>query len=237
MFAWFNGFDRWPKRPEVPEGKPVSPLPPNTYAAMSALSTFQMRPTTKLEFNGSGFAAGTVRGARAWNVNDDGWLVGITRPQVWVSGVNEASCRKFVMPTMEAVTRGDGSVFYRTVEVAFPEGPVDHGIEDCQHGFYAYYEGSNDYGDVSRVSGQSRVSGVVEGFGRTVLGSRGFRCMKAKIVALTFGPAVTDARRERVLENYADVPVFGSFEEMVSVFPPDKGDDPVVEPGEWVKEP
>jgi hypothetical protein len=240
MFVWFN--DWVSARHGAGRDDPGKALERVSEAAKQAsaglvrmsatIAGLSQTPTTKLEFTGSGFAAGVVRGARAWNINDDGMLVGITRPQVWTTGDNQAQCRKFVMPMCTTVVKPDGTVTLRfTSSTSFPDGPLDHGMEDCQHGFYAYYEGSNDYGRPARVSG------VVEGFGTVVIGTRGFRCMKARIVAISFGVDVSPERRALVVSRYPDVPVFDSFEEMVAAFPPAKGEtEPPIEPDEWVRE-
>jgi hypothetical protein len=55
----------------------------------------------------------------------------------------------------------------------------------CGCGVWAYWK--LDSGDVNRFSPTSRglpVLGIIEGYGRVLLGEKGFRCQKAKIVAL-----------------------------------------------------
>lgn len=183
------------------------------------------------EFSGSGFSAGAVQGARAWNIDDDGWLVGVMRPQVWVPGENHAECRRFVLPPVRSVIINGSSVPVTVSPGRVSVEPAEHPIQDCGHGFYAFYEGSNDYGRPARVSG------VIQGYGKTVIGSRGFRCMKARILAITFGDEVSEQQRAKVTANYPGSPVFDSFDEMVAAYPPDRGEtEPPIEPNEWVRE-
>lgn len=105
-------------------------------------------------------------------------------------------------------------------------------LTDCSHGFYGYYDGSNDYYK------QGMVMGVVEGYGETVIGTRGFRCMKARIVALRIPKHVPDRLRAMVLRNYPNVPVFETFKQMVAEFPPDDagaGITPETDPEFWTR--
>lgn len=117
--------------------------------------------------------------------------------------------------------------------VSEPSGPVPkppHKFGDCTCGFYGYYDGSNDYRD------EDRVNGVVEGYGETVIGTRGFRAMKARIVALHIPDSVRDQYVSFVARNYKDIPFFSSFKDMVAEFPPDGGElavTPETDPDFW----
>lgn len=105
-------------------------------------------------------------------------------------------------------------------------------LATCGHGFYGYYDGSNDYYE------KGRVMGVIEGYGETVIGSRGFRAMKARIVALRIPKHVPAAKRLMVLRNYPEVPVFDRFSQMVAEFPPDdagSGVSPQSDPDFWTR--
>lgn len=53
-----------------------------------------------------------------------------------------------------------------------------HQFLGCSCGFYAYYNGYNEYLD------SNAIVGIIEGYGETVIGTRGFRSQKARIVAL-----------------------------------------------------
>lgn len=106
----------------------------------------------------------------------------------------------------------------------------------CQCGFYAYFDGGNDYlTDPSAVGYASmfgyttadedrapRVGAVVNAWGLATVGSRGFRAEKAEVVALIV-PASTAARHEvaftKARRNYPDVQVFDTEKEAVRAFP------------------
>jgi hypothetical protein len=105
-------------------------------------------------------------------------------------------------------------------------------LADCSHGFYGYYDGSNDYYKAGMVMG------VIEGYGETVIGTRGFRCMKARIVAIRIPKHVPDRLRKLVIRNYPDLPVFDTFKAMVAEFPPDdagSGITPDTDPDFWTR--
>lgn len=177
------------------------------------------------QFDSLGFVPGVVRGARSFSIAADGALTGIFYPQVWSAGENVAECMKGQTHGRAAI-----SVYYLsanhvilTPPAADPPGP--HGMDTCRHGFYGFYEGSDDYRGHYNATGGT-ASGVIEGYGEVMLGTRGFRCMKARIVALSLSQ-IRLASRERVglmLERYADIPFFNSFELMIAAFPPDRGE-------------
>ena len=76
----------------------------------------------------------------------------------------------------------------------------------CDCGFWAYWTtGWSMYQD------SWDVSGVVEGFGKTIIGPSGFRSQKCRITALT-----TDRDAVRILKRRYRVPVYTSLEEMIS---------------------
>jgi hypothetical protein len=58
---------------------------------------------------------------------------------------------------------------------------LPHYYETCSCGFYAYLNGFNEYNHATRVTG------VIEGYGETLIGSRGFRAQKARILAIAPG--------------------------------------------------
>lgn len=161
------------------------------------------------EFGGKEFAAGVARGARSFRVDALGRLTGVSYRVVWTPGENEATCK---------------------ASTSFvPCG----GIDKCAHGFYAYYDSSDDYHDPGMVSG------VIEGYGEAVIGTRGFRAMKARIVALHIPEDVKPALARMVRRNYPEIPVFDTFEHMVSEFTPDDGGEgitPTSDPDFWTRE-
>lgn len=94
---------------------------------------------------------------------------------------------------------------------------IEHDMTKCGHGFYGYYEGSNDYGD------QGQVNGVIRGWGETLIGTRGFRCGKAEIVALHIKNSTDKHLVERIHRNYPDIAFFDDYKTMIAEFPPDPG--------------
>lgn len=209
------------------------------------------------EFSGFGFAPGVVRGARSFKIDKLGRLTGIHYAQVWRPGENEAECRKgedsfasalaamerLTASYMNAMTVPSGGRRGRKVSTAF--GRVDplskpepfevppHALAECKCGFYAYYDGSDDY------HREGYVSGVIEGYGETIIGTRGFRSMRARLVALHIPEVVAGHMTRLVERNYAAVPQFGSFDAMVSAFPPDAGSaavSPDTDPDFWTRE-
>lgn len=96
----------------------------------------------------------------------------------------------------------------------------------CHCGYYAYFDGANDYMHTSaggfsslpwtatRWSAETsrpRVAGIIEGYGVCTVGSRGFRASKARIVALVLPTPETPSGQVRdmlIRRNYPDVPVY-----------------------------
>ena len=195
------------------------------------------------QFDGIGFAAGVVTGARSFKVDQLGRLTGVNFDQVWTPGENQAQCRK---PENEylasGITGNSHDALYRAMAgLNWLNNPVSIGggrgskpvppdtsrigkpdaLANCAHGFYAYYDGSNDY------KREGYVSGVIEGYGETVIGTRGFRSMKARIVALRIPKTVPANLAALAARNYASVPQFATFKAMVAAFPPDGGEQAV----------
>lgn len=209
------------------------------------------------EFSGFGFAPGVVRGARSFKIDKLGRLTGIHYAQVWRPGENDAECRRSDDPYVSitaAVERLSAALAYaapndsggrrgRRTSSAFggvglqsepvPVRESPHTLEQCKCGFYAYYDGSDDY------HREGYVSGVIEGYGEAIIGTRGFRSMRARLVALHIPEDVAGHMTRLVERNYAAVPQFGSFEAMVSAFPPDAGAaavSPDTDPDFWTRE-
>lgn len=189
------------------------------------------RPDGEFDGKRAEFAAGVVTGTRSFDVDNLGRLLGVSFRAVWLPGENEAKC-------MER----DDADYYRQVllggsptrgpQVRESRRPA-HSIVECAHGFYGYYEGSNDFYEPGRVMG------VVEAYGETIIGTRGFRASKARIVALHIPDEVSVGKRRLITRNYQGVPVFDSFEAMISEFPPDdagQGLGPDTDPDFWTRE-
>jgi hypothetical protein len=125
-------------------------------------------------------AVGTVRGLRQWDLqppdlNSDparaNWtpppMKGATGAFLWKAGVNEASCNK------------DRS--------HKPPVDVDSRGHPCACGFWAYWDiralATGGAMSVNPKTGLP-ITGLIEGTGRTLVGERGFRCQRARIIAL-----------------------------------------------------
>ncbi|GAA4286549.1 hypothetical protein [Georgenia daeguensis] len=124
------------------------------------------------EFGGPALVLGSVRGRRSFGVTADGRLTGLYYSQVWHPGENRASC---LHDGGVVVRLPDGRITVRAASER--EIGAGHGLQGCTCGFYAYYR--EDPYSTSR-----RISGVVEGYGRVVLGTAGFRAERARILAL-----------------------------------------------------
>jgi hypothetical protein len=134
--------------------------------------------TGELDFDPE-FDAKPVRGLRQWTLKspdfrsdplnaDQGWpvvpLTGMTG-YAWTDGVLEALC-------------GNGYDHVPPVET-LPDG---RGRDGC--GFWAYWSMTELAGNTFSGSGGLPVLGVIQGYGRVLLGELGFRCQRAKIIAL-----------------------------------------------------
>ena len=118
--------------------------------------------------------ADPIRGWRTWRIEDEGQLFGSTG-RLWTPGTNTAACH------------GDHGVVLRVLDDMFAAEGIkipDHQVEPwCTCGFYAHKS-------PNRATGIYDVGGVIEAWGRVLLGETGFRAQYAKIVALC-GPTAT----------------------------------------------
>jgi len=107
------------------------------------------------------FAAGSVYGARWWQLRqEDDRLRLLGMRDYWEPGENTARCLGEFMAHDVPARR-------------------------CGCGFWAYWEPQSAGGDPS--AGPAPVLGVIQGYGRTLIGPKGFRCAKARIVAICLG--------------------------------------------------
>lgn len=225
---------------------------------------------TSADFDQLGFAAGEVRGTRAWRVDEHGRLRGVTYQSIWRPGENVAQCLRGAPPGKpghtSATVNGIGGIggiggggammaYYGGrsggvttspttggticscgcgASMAFMKSPFGDDMRckgvapDCACGFYGYQEGSNDYYRPTDSGANGTIGGVIRGYGKVLLGTRGFRAEKAEILALYIADVSLDAGnpvldgliRKRVKDNY-EVPVFDNYLEMLDKFPPD----------------
>lgn len=215
------------------------------------------------DFSDREFHVGSLVGLRAFSVDSLGRLNGPAQGGIFKPGVNEAECKvdpyltamqtklwqiEAQMYGLAAVEGSRGKKKRRQAELsAAAVAPREatkprHSVAGlgCKCGFYAYFDGMNDYMQTGRVAA------VVEGFGLYTLGTRGFRTSKARLVALIEPPmgkaesyyvgmflhsGTTTTQRPSTSEsmtpllwsyiqrNYPDVPVFANQDDALSEFP------------------
>lgn len=169
------------------------------------------------------FSIGSVIGARSWDVTSEGFLMGLFWHQIWHPGRNAAVCLKRTtmgsyVPHPSAVSSpAPGS------DLVVREAPP-HSFEDCRCGFYGYFDGSNDYYRAGYVAG------VIEAFGEVYIGTKGFRAMKAEIIALQIPSNYDEDKAAMIRANYSGVPIFDSFDNMIRTFPPTDPTDEATAP-------
>jgi hypothetical protein len=164
-------------------------------------------------------AAGSVTGVRLWHVDMtsaqavmngahgpvEGLLTGVFGG-VWRRGENVAACGG----------GGQGSLPCHRDLVPAP---------GCGCGFWAYW--ALRYAWRCDYYWRGEVIGVIQGYGRTRIGTRGCRCGKARILGLHVRPAGPDGQppglryREvaEVLGSYYGVPCYPSLAEMLAACP------------------
>lgn len=146
---------------------------------------------TTTEFNGRPFVAGSLTGLRSFRIDALGRLTGVTYPKVFKPGENVGHCAaggEMQMSLSRAIIRN----FYWSIgEARVASNPSDAPVSlvkqpkhrvgqlDCGCGYYAYFDRGNN---PHHQAGQ--VLGVIEGYGVTTVGSRGFRAEKARLLAL-----------------------------------------------------
>lgn len=194
-------------------------------------------------FDSRGLAIGSVRGVRAWKITSEGRLRGVFYDYDWDVGVNEALCLKKtdIIYGFYPGSFSQGMITSVTSPEHVPPSKQPHSMDTCHCGFYGYYDGSNDYYGNAQY-GKGPVTGVVEGFGDVLIGSRGFRVQKARIVALmvdeglagrvfesnqrgTEPPSIEESRLAvaRMVDYYSGIPLFTKFEDMIAEFPEEDG--------------
>ena len=85
----------------------------------------------------------------------------------------------------------------------------------CQCGFWAY--------DEAGFKAHGTVVGVIEGYGKTTVGTKGFRCEKARIVALSCenGEGVRHSQSVlmRLMTLYPEVALFDNLAALIDAHP------------------
>lgn len=101
----------------------------------------------------------------------------------------------------------------------------------CECGFWAY--------DEAGFKAHGRVVGVIEGYGKTTVGTKGFRCEKARIVALSCENGDGDRHSRSVLARlaslYPDVSFVDNFDALIDAYPGVLREWPEVDEHFWLK--
>jgi hypothetical protein len=132
---------------------------------------------TQQECTGIALAVGSVRGLRSFNVDHYGRLTAVARPTVvWKPGENVAVCNRSAMDFVNTLMRQAAHPYAGGFSVSATGTCPGIAHPLCTCGFYAYHDGSKYQG--------GQVTGVIDGYGKTTVGTKGFRCEKARVVAL-----------------------------------------------------
>ena len=163
-------------------------------------------------------AAGSVTGVRLWHVD---------------MASAEAAVNGTAVPAEGLLTGVFGGVWGRAENVAAcggsqgsPPCPGDLvPAPECGCGFWAYW--ALRYAWRCDYYWRGEVIGVIQGYGRTRIGTRGCRCRKARILGLHVRPADPDSQPRglhhrdvaEVLGSYYSVPCYPSLAEMLAAHP------------------
>lgn len=172
------------------------------------------------DYDGIDFAIGSVRGFRRWKVDATGALapVSYSGRGKWAPGENisECSCH----PNLEQLPKVEGEDYKDRIErvKAWKESAS---FEQMNCGFYAYFDGKDGGGYGSTDPG---VCGVIEGYGEVLIGTKGFRAKKARILALAVPDfdgiwKLDEFVVNKIRENYPKIPLFASEMAMRAEFP------------------
>jgi len=162
--------------------------------------------------------AGTVVGCRYWHVGRMGHLFGFIETrhgrQHYVEGENEAR-------------------HVRTVNMYEDNSCGGLASTRCRCGFHAAFDLHDCHVDLA----PDRVRGIIEGYGTVSLGRKGFRCSKARVLALIRTPDdiptlglsaeqmllmgwdLPNRHAERIKAQYPHIPWFDTLEQATAEFP------------------
>lgn len=149
-------------------------------------------------------ALGAVRGYRWWHVVprfEDGTLL-----TAEVSLIGNAGGE---WQSSELVAKCSGQVYNGPMVMEEHRSPHP----DCQCGIYADWKPYALTAETfSYEEFKGRMFGVIEGSGRTIIGTEGFRCENARIIA----GVLTDGNKNR---DILGVPLAGSLDELLEMCP------------------
>lgn len=184
-------------------------------------------------------------GFRIWTVinPDEGRIASTNWACEWEPGINRAECLAGIKYVDTKQCQED---FHPDHWKHTPECPRRDKCENpnsgCSCGFYAYYAeeywsrtGAPIWFAPPNSQAKVFVCGIIEGFGRCVIGNKGFRSSQAVISAFAFpvfqswGTALTEYRaapedvqqrvRDGLRSRFPNVPIFDSTEQMFKVIP------------------
>lgn len=171
----------------------------------------------------SELAIGSVFGLRQWRTIDaarhNGFMASWGLPgdartmtglhgSAWTPGENVATC----------TVRHGGQILD-----PHPVNPPGHRPphERCGCGFWAYWTAASTFAQGMQGTADTEVTGVIEGYGLTLIGANGFRCEKARILGICVQG--TDqalvAHREMVLADYYQVTPYATIGWMMHEHP------------------
>lgn len=181
----------------------------------------------KENFSGKRSFHSVVYGLRNWRYTPDGDLTGVIYYQyVWGAGDNVATCMSILKNQVQIPTTDGASLYMMGVPVPAQGFEINHPMDDCHHGFYAYYDGSRDYHD------EGPVTGIIRGWEQGEIRNKGFRVLKARIVAILFDTRVPFETQARICEKYPDAEVFEDLESMIAKWPTSALDKEIDDPFE-----
>lgn len=164
---------------------------------------------------------GSVRGFRWWRVGGADDLLSPWRgPIRWSPGENEATC-----------LGRRGMLGWKTSKVRHPLGSP---AIECECGFYALHslpelneEAGRSIWEIDADTSGGRhglVLGVVEGYGRVLVGTAGWRARFGRILALFSACGSGDVHRPPLAEVAAryEVPIYRNLQAMAAEWGPDR---------------
>lgn len=193
------------------------------------------------EFSDRPFVAGSLVGMRAFAADSLGRLIGPSYNQVFKPGENEAECRKDEADggwITLGYTAASFTASLSRVQMAYGLDPAapnasevgaskplsveaverkpipEHTLAGvgCKCGFYAYFNGRNDYALRDKT-----IAAIIEGYGVCTVGTAGFRASKARLLALV--EPDHDVPWAQIKRNYPGVPTFEDDEQATAAFP------------------
>jgi hypothetical protein len=157
-----------------------------------------------------------IRGIRVFGLDERGRLSSSRFRHYFRPGENVATCQaRHPTLTHKAVGAVDLSVDHHRGDTTVPK-------TSCTCGFYGFWDLDSFLGkawasDIDWAD-MRKVVGLVDAYGKVLLGTRGFRAQKCRVVAVSVRRRdAKEAARMKTL--YPDLPVFKRTKAMVKAFP------------------